>query len=108
MPGRIVALGLLRSLYNDREKCIMVENMGGFSLSDSHFLRWEDHVIDFFRENARREVVGRAFSFGTVESWSHGCARPPSPGVEARKVDARGWSVGQAPIVSEGGAGCWW
>jgi hypothetical protein len=44
----------------------------------------------------------------TLEWWSRGCARPPSPGVEARKVDARGWSVGQAPIVSEGGAGCWW
>jgi hypothetical protein len=64
--------------------------MGGFSLSDSHFLHREDHVIDFFGENAQREVVGHAFSSGAIESWSRGCACPPSPGVEAREVDASG------------------
>jgi hypothetical protein len=47
-------------------------NMGGFSLSDSHFLHREDHIIHFFGQNARREVVGRTFSSSAVESWSHG------------------------------------
>jgi hypothetical protein len=67
-----------------------VGNMGGLSLSDSHFLHREDRVIDFFGENAQREVVGHTFSFGTIESWSHGCARLPSPGVKADEVDDRG------------------
>jgi hypothetical protein len=67
-----------------------VGNMGGFSLSDWHFPCREDHVIDFIRENARREVVGHALSSGIIESWSHGCARRPSPRVEACEVDARG------------------
>jgi hypothetical protein len=31
---------------------VLWENMGGFSLSNSHFLRREDHVIDFLGENA--------------------------------------------------------
>jgi hypothetical protein len=67
-----------------------VGNMGGFSLSDSHFLHQDDHVIDFLGENAQREVVGHTFSTGTFVSWSHGCARPPSPRVEACMVDACG------------------
>jgi hypothetical protein len=83
-------------------------NMGGFSLSDSHFLHRGNHVIDFFGENVRREVVGRTFSSSAIESWSCGCARLPSPGVEAHEVGVRGRSLGQAPVVSEGGASCWW
>jgi hypothetical protein len=61
--------------------------MGGFSLSDSHFLHREGHAVDFFGENARREVVGHAFSSDPIESWSHGCASPHSLGVEALMVD---------------------
>jgi hypothetical protein len=61
--------------------------MGGFSLSDSHFLHREGHAVDFFGENARREVVGHTFSSDPIESWSHGCASPPSLGVEALVVD---------------------
>jgi hypothetical protein len=84
-----------------------VGNMGGFSLSNLHFLHRGNHIIDFFGENVQKEVVGCAFSFGTVKSWSHGCARLPSLGVEAREVGARRWAVGQAPVVSVGGASCW-
>jgi hypothetical protein len=82
--------------------------MGGFSLSDSHFQHRGNHVIDFFGENVWREVVGRAFSSGAIESWSHGCTHPPSLGVEVCEVGAHGWLVGQAPIVRKGGANCWW
>jgi hypothetical protein len=73
-----------------------------------HFPRRGNHIIDFFGENIRREVVGHAFSFGTVESWSHGCVHPPSSGVWVHEVDAHGKSVGQAHLVSEGGTNCWW
>jgi hypothetical protein len=41
-----------------------VANMGGLSLSDSHFQRHGNHVIDFIEENVQREVVGHTFSFG--------------------------------------------
>jgi hypothetical protein len=88
MPSHIVALGLLWSLYKDREKCTAVDNMGGFSLSDWHFLHQEGRVIDFFGENTQREVVGHTFSSGAIKSWSRGCARPPSPRVKAREVTA--------------------
>jgi hypothetical protein len=64
--------------------------MGGFSLTDSHFLRQGNCIIDFFGENVRREVVGRTFSSGTVESWSRGCACPPSLGVKVCEVGACG------------------
>jgi hypothetical protein len=64
--------------------------MGGFSLSGSHFLRQKDHVIDFFEEDAQREVVDHTFSSSIVESWSCGCAHQPSLGVEAHEVDAHG------------------
>jgi hypothetical protein len=50
------------------EICITVGNVSGFSLSDLHFLHQENHVIDFFRENARREVVGHTVPSGTIES----------------------------------------
>jgi hypothetical protein len=90
MPDRIVALGLLRNLYKDSEACTTVGNMGEFSLSDSHFLRRGNHIIDSFGENIRRVVVVRAFSSGAVESWSNGCTHPASPGAEAHEVGARG------------------
>jgi hypothetical protein len=67
-----------------------VENVGGFSLSDSHFLRQRNHVIDFFGEEVRREVVGHAFSSDIIMSWSRGCARLPSSGVEALDFGAHG------------------
>jgi hypothetical protein len=67
-----------------------VGNMVGFSLSDSHFLHQGNRVIDFFGENVWREVVGHTFSSGTVESWSHGCARPPSLRVKACEVGVHG------------------
>jgi hypothetical protein len=67
-----------------------VVNVCGFSLSDSHFLRREDRVIDFVGQNAQREVVGRTFSSGAIESWSRGSDRHPSPGVEAHEVDVCG------------------
>jgi hypothetical protein len=108
MPDHIMALGPLRSLYKDREKCTTIGNMGGFSLSDSHFLHQEGHAIDFIGENARREVVRCTFSSDPLESCSHGCTRLPSPGVEVREVGACGRSVGQTLVITEGGAGCWW
>jgi hypothetical protein len=101
MPDHIMVLGFLRSLYKDRETCTIVENMGGFSLSDSHFLHRGNCVIDFFGENVRREVVGHTFSSGTVESWNRGCAHPPSLGVEACEVGA--WLIsGPSPHCQRG------
>jgi hypothetical protein len=90
MPDHIVALGILQSLYKGRETCTTMGNMGGFSLSNLHFLLRGNHVINLFGENIWREVVGRAFSSSAIELWSHGYTRPPSLGVEARKVGARG------------------
>jgi hypothetical protein len=90
MLDYIVVLGLLQSLYKDRETCTIVGNMGGFSLSDSHFLHWGNRIIDSFGENVQRELVGHAFSCGAVESWSRGCTHLPSPGVKAREVGACG------------------
>jgi hypothetical protein len=54
MPDRIVTLGLLQSLYKDMEVCTTVGNMGGFQLSDSHFLRRGSRVVDSFGENVQR------------------------------------------------------
>jgi hypothetical protein len=65
-------------------------DVGGFSLSDSHFLCRGNHIIDFFGEDVRREVVGHAFSSDVVESWSRGCTHLPSPGVKALDVGACG------------------
>jgi hypothetical protein len=67
-----------------------MENVGGFSLFDSHFLCQGNHIVDFFGENVQREVVGHAFSSVVVELWSHGCACLPSPGLEALDAGARG------------------
>jgi hypothetical protein len=47
-------------------------------------------------------------SSSIIVMWSCGGTHPPSPGVEARGVDLRGWSVGLVPTISEGGACCWW
>jgi hypothetical protein len=47
VPSRIVALGHYEILYKDREKCIVVKNMGGFLLAVSHSLRREEYAIDF-------------------------------------------------------------
>jgi hypothetical protein len=46
-----MVLGVLRSSYKDRDACTTVGKMGGFSLSDSHFLRQGNRVINFFGED---------------------------------------------------------
>jgi hypothetical protein len=81
--------------------------VNGFSLSELYFLCRGNHIVDFFGENAHREVADRTLPSSTVELWSRGCAHLPSPGVKTHEVGARGWSVGQAPAVSEGGTDYW-
>jgi hypothetical protein len=39
---------------------------------------------------AERKVAGHALSSSIVASWGHGCVRPPSPVVDACRVDLHG------------------
>jgi hypothetical protein len=50
MPGHIIVLGHCKNLYKNREKYIIVENMGRFSLAVSHFLHRGNRIIDFSGE----------------------------------------------------------
>jgi hypothetical protein len=64
-----------------------VGNVDEFSLSDSHFRHWENHIIDFFVRDVRWEVVGCVF---LLPSLSHVLIRLPLPEVKARDVGANG------------------
>jgi hypothetical protein len=55
-------------IYTKIEKCTTAGDIGRFFLSNSCFLHWGDHVVDFFGEGTRREVVGHVFSSGIIES----------------------------------------
>jgi hypothetical protein len=63
-----MALGLIGDLYKDREKCTTVGDTGRFFLSDLCFLHRGDRVVDFFGEDAQREVVGCVFSSRAIKS----------------------------------------
>jgi hypothetical protein len=75
-------------LYRDREICTTMGDVGGFSLSDPCFLHRGNHVVDFYGESVRRELVGRTFSSAPIESWVSGCAGLPSSGVMVLDVGA--------------------
>jgi hypothetical protein len=48
----IMALGILLNLYRDREMCVTVKDVGGFSLSDPHLL------LFFYRRDVVVPVAG--------------------------------------------------
>jgi hypothetical protein len=76
MPGHIIVLGHCENLYKNREKYIIVENMGRFSLAVSHFLCRGNRVLDFSKEMSEGRLRAACFllepsSSGVMDALVH-------------------------------------